>query len=131
MNALAVLRSVALAAALLIMAAASFAQNPAGVALTYPSRDLVYPVEDLKGATTEIKNKADELKAPATALEVKETATELKISLLGDILFDFDKAEIRAAAEPTLLQVVGTHPKAAEGERLDRGTYGRQGFALL
>ena len=40
-------------------------------------------------------------------MEVRETATELKINLLGDILFDYDKADIRSAAEPTLMQVVG------------------------
>lgn len=48
-------------------------------------------------------------------MEVKETATELKISLLGDILFDFDKADIRSAAEPTLVQVIALiqkHPNA-------------------
>ena len=39
------------------------------------------------------------------AMEVKESATEVKINLLGDILFDFDKATIRPAAEPTLAQV--------------------------
>lgn len=120
MNALAMVRCVALAAVLL-SAATSSGQNPAGVALTYPSRDLVYPAEDLKGAATDVKSKADELKAPAAALDVKETATELKISLLGDILFDFDKADIRAAAEPTLLQVAGLIQKQPKANVLIEG----------
>ena len=61
-------------------------------------------------------------------MEVKETATEVKISLLGDILFDFDKADIRSAAEPTLVQVVGLiqkHPSAnvlIEGHTDSKGT---------
>jgi len=61
-------------------------------------------------------------------MEVKETATELKISLLGDILFDFDKADIRSAAEPTLVQVVALiqkHPNAnvlIEGHTDSKGT---------
>ena len=40
-----------------------------------------------------------------TGMEVKETPTELRIELSGDILFDFDKWDIRPAAEPTLRQV--------------------------
>ena len=88
-------------------------------------------MEDLKGATAEMKGKADELKAPVAALDVKETATELKISLLGDILFDFDKADIRAAAEPTLLQVAGADSKAAKSERIDRGTHGWERIGVI
>lgn len=53
--------------------------------------DLIFKVEDLKGATQE--------------LEVKETETEIKIELSGDVLFDFDKWDIRKEAEPVLTQV--------------------------
>jgi outer membrane protein OmpA-like peptidoglycan-associated protein len=42
----------------------------------------------------------------APALEVTESASELKINLGGDILFDFDRANIRHDAEPTLDQVL-------------------------
>jgi outer membrane protein OmpA-like peptidoglycan-associated protein len=48
-------------------------------------------------------------------MEVKETDLELKINLSGDILFDFDKATLRPAAEPTLMEVVARiqkHPRA-------------------
>jgi outer membrane protein OmpA-like peptidoglycan-associated protein len=48
-------------------------------------------------------------------MEVKESATEVKINLLGDILFDFDRATIRSAAEPTLAQVaavIGKYPNS-------------------
>jgi len=53
--------------------------------------DLIFRVENLKGATQE--------------LEVKETETEIRIELSGDILFDFDKWNIRPAAEPVLQKV--------------------------
>jgi outer membrane protein OmpA-like peptidoglycan-associated protein len=39
-------------------------------------------------------------------VEVQETPKEIKIKLRGDILFDFDKANIRKTAEPTLNQIV-------------------------
>ena len=48
-------------------------------------------------------------------MEVTESASELKINLVGDILFDFDKADIRSGAEPTLGQVLTLlqkYPKA-------------------
>ena len=95
--------------------------------LAYRALDLKYPVAELKGAPQEMKGAPDTLKTPAaalsatpaplaaTAMDVKETETELKISLLGDILFDYDKADIRPAAEPTLAQVakmIQGYPKA-------------------
>ena len=54
-------------------------------------------------------------------MEVKETATELKINLVGDILFDFDKADIRSAAEPTLTQVVAMIQKYPNANVLIEG----------
>ena len=64
--------------------------------------DLIFRVENLKGATQDI--------------EVKETETEIRIELSGDILFDFDKWNIRPAAEPVLTQVaevINQYPDAA------------------
>jgi outer membrane protein OmpA-like peptidoglycan-associated protein len=49
----------------------------------------------------------EDVKGVAQALAVKETQTEVKIALAGDVLFDFDKAEIRPVAESTLQQVAG------------------------
>ncbi len=96
-----------------VVAAESIA-SPA-LALDYPSSPLTYPIEPIKGAPAEMQNKAVAVAGASSALDMTETETEIKISLLGDILFDFDKAEIRSAAEPTLTEVVAViqkHPKA-------------------
>lgn len=81
--------------------------------------DLQYPVQDMSGAPLESGQKENQISAGSQALsgevidlkaagaEIKESATEVKISLQGEILFDFDKANIRPAAEPTLTQVAG------------------------
>jgi outer membrane protein OmpA-like peptidoglycan-associated protein len=61
--------------------------------LKFQTLDLKFQVEDLKGATQE--------------LQVKETETEVKIELSGDVLFDFDKWDIRKEAEPVLENVAG------------------------
>jgi outer membrane protein OmpA-like peptidoglycan-associated protein len=52
------------------------------------------PPEQKKGQTFE----------PPT-IAVQETAREIKIELPGDVLFDFDKWDLRPDAEPTLRQV--------------------------
>jgi outer membrane protein OmpA-like peptidoglycan-associated protein len=50
--------------------------------------DLQFQTEPLAGAVQ--------------ALDVRETATDIRIGLAADVLFDFDKSEIRADAAPML-----------------------------
>ncbi|MBI3325177.1 MAG: OmpA family protein [Nitrospinae bacterium] len=68
--------------------------------------DLRFRTEDIKGAAQALEARAEEIKGAVQALAMKETTTEVKIELAGDILFDFDKADIRPEAEPALRQVV-------------------------
>ena len=69
--------------------------------------DIIFRVEDLEGETLD--------------LQVKETDTEIRIELPGDILFDFDKWDIRPAAEPVLTQVAGVINKYTEAAVLIEG----------
>jgi len=55
--------------------------------------DLVYRVEDMAG---KVQN-----------LEVKETNEEIRIELAADVLFDFDKSDIRPSAQTALHQAAG------------------------
>jgi len=101
--------------------------KPAALDLVYESLDLKYTVEDLGGGTEQLKGKnegetgsisalkSEVVDLVAKGVDVKESATEIKISLQGEILFDFNKADIRPAAEPTLAQVakmIGSYSKA-------------------
>ncbi len=52
-----------------------------------------------------IKAKSEKIETALKDLGAKETATEYKIELSGDILFDFDKWDIRNEAEDTLKKV--------------------------
>lgn len=63
--------------------------NP--VDLQFNQIDLIFKVEKLAGSVLD--------------LEVKETDTEVRIELSGDVLFDFDKWDIRKEAEPVLTNV--------------------------
>lgn len=71
--------------------------------------DLIYKVEDLGGKVLDVR--------------VKETQTEIRIELAADVLFDFDKAEIRPDAENALKQAAGiVREKAKRGVRVEGHT---------
>jgi outer membrane protein OmpA-like peptidoglycan-associated protein len=79
-----------------LCAMGSHAQQPLGQVL-----DLIFTVEDLGGKVE--------------SLQIRETATETRIELPADILFDFDKADIRPAAADALKQVADLLRKGARG----------------
>lgn len=76
----------------LLMSSSVAAQEPSQV--NTPERtkvlDLVFRVQDLGGKVEDLK--------------VKETDQEIRIELAADVLFDFDKADIRPAAQAALHQ---------------------------
>jgi outer membrane protein OmpA-like peptidoglycan-associated protein len=91
---MAVRRHLAAALALVLLGStgASAQELPGQVVdLTYPVQDLTYPVQDLAGQVQSLK--------------LKETATETRIELPADIVFDFDKYDIRPSAADALKQV--------------------------
>ncbi|HEY8227284.1 MAG TPA: OmpA family protein [Pyrinomonadaceae bacterium] len=63
--------------------------------------DLVFRVEDLGG---QVKD-----------LQVKETGQEIRIELAADVLFDFDKADLRPAAQKTLHDAAAIIKDKAKG----------------
>ena len=93
------------------------AVKPPPVDLVYKSVDLIYGSASQAGGATDLKGKNQALSGGAVDLKseivdlvskginIKEEADEIKIDLPGDVLFDFDKANIRADAEPTLASV--------------------------
>ncbi len=112
---------------LLCVASGLSAEQPKSLDLVYRSLDLKYSALGLEGGAQNVGGKGEGTAGASSALksevvdlkaagaEIKESPTEIKISLQGEILFDFDKADIRAAAEPTLAQVakmIGSYSKA-------------------
>ena len=55
------------------------------------------------------------------ALEVKETATEIRIEMPADVLFDFDKADIRPEAAAVLSQAAESVRRYGKGEVMIEG----------
>ena len=63
--------------------------------------DLVFKVEDLGGKIQD--------------LQLKESDTEIRIELAADVLFDFDKADVRREAQKPLKQVADIIREKAKG----------------
>ena len=100
---------------------------PSPLDLVYRSLDLNFESLPVSGGAGGLEGKGQSTGASASALkneavdlkaagaDIKETEKEIQISLQGEILFDFDKADLRPAAESTLAQVatlIGKYPKA-------------------
>ena len=63
--------------------------------------DLIFTVQDLGGKVQD--------------LQVKETETEIHIELAADVLFDFDKADIKPQAQQALKQVASVIREKSKG----------------
>jgi outer membrane protein OmpA-like peptidoglycan-associated protein len=100
---------IAVLLALLLSVSGAGAQNFAGqiVNLDVPVRDLILPIESLGSAARSISG--------PTQIEVKEIGTEMRIELPSDILFDFDKSDIRPSAQAALKQVADIVRQRAKG----------------
>jgi len=64
------------------------------------------PVSLTSGTTSLTSGTSVQLVYPGQALTVRDSPTELRILLAADVLFDFDKANIRPDAAATLRQAV-------------------------
>ena len=63
-------------------------------------------VTDLKGMSSAVAGKVDALNAALKDLGARATDMEIQIELSSDVLFDFDKSDLRPVAVPSLLKVV-------------------------
>jgi outer membrane protein OmpA-like peptidoglycan-associated protein len=103
-----------LCASLLVAAAL----RPAAEAQKYKVDDPVPPgakgqvttlqgtVTNLVGLSLAVGGKVDSLNAALKDLGARTTDTEIQIELASDVMFDFDKADLRSAAIPGLQRVV-------------------------
>ncbi|KAG8150112.1 hypothetical protein BFF94_029030 [Burkholderia catarinensis] len=76
-------------------------------------RDLKPTILDLKGlssdtnsASLDLSARVAGLAAQHSGLSVRQDKTAVRVSMMGDVLFDFDKASIQPSAEPTLQDIL-------------------------
>lgn len=77
--------------------------------------DLKGMPSDLSGAVSDLSGKANDLAAQHSGLSVKKDETSVRIAMTGDVLFDFDKADIQPGAEPTLADIARLIASIPEG----------------
>lgn len=97
---------------------AALGLQPAAHAQKYNIEDAIPPgatgkvlplhgkVTELKGMSSAVAGKVDALGAALKDLGARTTDTEIQIELSSDVLFDFDKSDLRPVAIPSLLKVV-------------------------
>jgi outer membrane protein OmpA-like peptidoglycan-associated protein len=89
-------RSVTLLVALLGVAGMAVAQEPPEAV----PPDAIRTIVDLRFVVQDLGGRVEDLR-------VKETATEVRLELAADVLFDFDKSDIKPAADKILTQAAG------------------------
>lgn len=67
--------------------------------------DLTGLPSDLSSAVSDLSAKASGLAAQHSGLSVRQDEKSVRVSMTGDVLFAFDKADIELAAEPTLSDI--------------------------
>ncbi|HDH97956.1 MAG TPA: OmpA family protein [Deltaproteobacteria bacterium] len=69
------------------------------------SKKIDYSMVSIIGVIKGIETQSTAIETAIKDLGAKETETEIQIELSGDVLFDFDKRDIRSDAEATLKKV--------------------------
>jgi len=73
------------------------------------------PPSDLKMQVLDLIYKVEDIGGKVVDLQMKETDTEIRIELAADVLFDFDKADLRKDARSALKQVGDIIREKAKG----------------
>jgi outer membrane protein OmpA-like peptidoglycan-associated protein len=71
--------------------------------------------QELKSQVIDLIYRVEDLGARVQPLAIKETSTETRIQLPADILFDFDKSDIRPSAAEALKQTADILRQRAKG----------------
>ena len=82
------------------------AEDPVPLGATGKVLPLSGKVLELQGLSLGVAGKASSLDAALKDLGAKVTEQEIRIELSADVLFDFDKADLRGEATPALDKVV-------------------------
>lgn len=122
-------------AGLAIMVSVSHA-NADGADYKRDIRDLKATVLSLKGIGAEtggsvsgLSARIDSLTSNRSDLTVRREGKLIKVSMIGDVLFDFDKAEIRPAAEPALQEIARLIASIPDGRTTVEGHTDSRGAA--
>ena len=86
-------------------------------------------VREIVGLAAAVAGRIDPVAAALKELGARTTDTEIRIEMSADVLFDFDKADLKREAEPSLEKVVTVLRSHPGVERDRRRAHRRQGHA--
>jgi outer membrane protein OmpA-like peptidoglycan-associated protein len=84
--------------------------------ITTPSAEIIASTVEIVGISSGVEGTAIDLKGALRDLGAKVTEQEIRIEIAADVLFDFDKADLRKEARPSLEKVatvLKAYPKAS------------------
>ena len=88
-----------------IMPSSGLAQSSADPSLAKQQAQLEKQKLELEKKSLELQRKEQELEKARLDLKAQESAQSLRLNLAGDLLFDYDKAALKPAAEEALKKV--------------------------
>jgi outer membrane protein OmpA-like peptidoglycan-associated protein len=102
---------------LVALAAPALAQQPSSAPeISGRESGVGFRILDLQGRVQDLAYTVVDLAGKAKDLQIKETKTEIHIELAADVLFDFDKADIRPTAQEALKQAAAVIRANARGQ---------------
>ncbi|MGO4622369.1 OmpA family protein [Ensifer sp. 2YAB10] len=120
----------------LVISAAAFHSSSYASNYKRDVRDLKATVLSLKGLESEtgasastLSGRVESLVTNRSDLTARREGKAIRVSMLGDVLFDFDAADIRPTAKPTLQEVARLIVSAPGGRILVEGHTDSKGAA--
>jgi outer membrane protein OmpA-like peptidoglycan-associated protein len=80
-------------------------KNKGAILIKSKPIDIIYKSIEIVGLKTAVSHKSIEIEETLKDLNAKKIGIEIQISLSGDVLFDFDKWDIKFEAEETLEKI--------------------------
>lgn len=123
----------ALAATILIAAGSSHAQEPPYKAQILDLRATILDLKgfpsDTSGGVSDLSAQIGDLAGRHEGISVRQDKDAVTVSMLGDVLFDFDKASIRPSAESALQDIARAIQAAPPGRVTIEGHTDSKGAA--
>jgi len=85
------------------------------------TRDVASDTRDVAGMGVALRADVEDLDKAIKALAAKVTDTEIRVDVSADVLFDFDKADVKPAAEAELKRLALVIQKSRKGDVLIYG----------
>jgi outer membrane protein OmpA-like peptidoglycan-associated protein len=110
-------------------AVAALGAGRGGRPVVSDTRDLRADVRELAGSGLALKAGVEDLDKAIKSLGAKVTETEIRVDVAADVLFDFDRADVKSAAEAELKRLALVIRQSRKGDVFIHGHTDAKGTA--